>query len=206
MRKATYAFFMPVMLVAVLFLASCNAIEDDSESATMIVVENLLGSNMSGEAVNFLQSDVLYVDPSTQESSIIADTAVATLRARLLDPGSLYGPSQYNDITLDRYVVSYTRSDGQNSEGVDVPYAFEGYLNLSLTVDTAVDVSFIIVREVAKMEPPLVNLQNNRDLGVLQVHAKVQFYGHDLTGNVVTASGYLDIFFANYANGSEDEE
>lgn len=200
MRKATYAFFMPVVLAAVLLLASCNALENQTESISMIVVENLIGTNMNGDSVNFLQSDVLYVDPTTLESSIIADQAVATLRARLLEPASINGPSQYNNVTLDRYVVTYMRSDGKNTEGVDVPYSFEGYLNVDLPIDTVVDISFVIVREVAKMEPPLINLHNNRDLGVLQVHAKVEFFGHDMAGKNVKAAGYLDIYFANYAN------
>jgi len=58
----------------------------------------------------------------------------------------------------------------------------------------------VIVREVAKMEPPLVNLQEGRDIGVLQVHAKVEFFGHDMANKNIKATGYLDIFFANYAN------
>ena len=200
MRKAKFAFFMPVLVAAVFFAASCNSIENQTESASMLVVENLLGTNMDGDEANFLQSDVLYVDPTSLESSIFADSAVATMTARLLNPASISGPSQYNDITVDRYVVSYMRSDGQNVEGVDVPYSFEGYLNTVVSVDTTSSVSFVIVREVAKMEPPLLNLHGNRDVGVLQVHARVDFYGHDTVGKNVTATGYLDIYFANYAN------
>lgn len=200
MRKAKFAFFMPVMIAAVLFLASCNAIENGTESASMMVVESLRGTTMDGEEVSFLQSDVLYVDPQTMDSTIFADSAVAEISASLLDPASITGPSQYNSITVDRYIISYSRSDGKNVEGVDVPYSFEGYINTLVSVGETAAISFVIVREDAKMEPPLINLHNNRDVGVLQVHAKVEFFGHDAVGKNVTATGYMDIYFANYSN------
>ena len=35
--------------------------------------------------------------------------------------------------------------------------------------------------------------------------ATVDFYGHDLLNNKVTATGYLTIFFANYADQASEE-
>jgi len=81
---------------------------------------------------------------------------------------------------------------------VDVPYAFEGALNVLLKVDQNTDISFALVREVAKMEPPLLNLVGKRDVGVLEVKARVDFYGHDMADNAVTATGTITIFFADY--------
>jgi hypothetical protein len=145
---------------------------------------------------------VLYQDPTTEAETIYADIATATLQTKLLNPLSVTGPSQYNDIMLDRYVVTYFRSDGNNIEGVDVPYSFEGHLSVNIPVDSEVVITFVIVREVAKMEPPLIGLTEGRDIGVLQVHAKVEFFGHDMANKNIKATGYLDIFFANYANES----
>ena len=69
-----------------------------------------------------------------------------------------------------------------------------------ITPRTATIIAFIIVREVAKLEPPLINLVEGTEEGVLQVTAKVDFYGQDMTNNVVKATGYLNIFFANYTD------
>jgi hypothetical protein len=171
----------------------------------MLTVESIQGTDMEGNSVDYLQSDVLYVSPDTGAESITADSATATLRAKLLDPSSITGPSQYNDIQLTRYVVSYSRSDGKSREGIDVPYSFEGSLSKLIKIETSTVVSFIIVREVSKGEPPLVNLREGRGEGVLQVTAKIDFYGHDLAERNVKATGYITIYFANYVNEQKKE-
>ena len=178
----------------VLAFTSCNPLENESRSNTFIIVENILGRDLGGQAANFMQSDVV------REGIVYADIAQATLRASLLDPAPLLPPSQYNDITLTRYVISYSRTDGMNRPGVDVPYSFEGSLSLLLRVGASTTVSFVIVREAAKLEPPLSNLWNRGWEEVLQVTARIDFYGEDVTRREVKATGYLPIFFANYAD------
>jgi hypothetical protein len=118
----------------------------------------------------------------------------------MLDPDPLLGPSQYNDIQVTRYVVTYMRADGKNAQGTDVPYSFEGGLSVLVPIGQSVSVSFIIVREVAKQEPPLLNLTQAFTGDVLNITARVDFYGHDLANKNVKATGYLPIFFANYAD------
>ena len=83
---------------------------------------------------------------------------------------------------------------------MDVPYSFEGTIPALLKTGSSTKVSFIVVRGVAKMEPPLVNLVENRAEGVLKVTAKIEFYGHDMTNHNVKATGYLDVHFANFAD------
>lgn len=202
MKKANYLLKLLAILPAIYFFISCNAVENETNSSSILLVENIMGQDMEDNEANFLQSDVLYQDPTTEAETIYADIATATLQTKLLNPLSVTGPSQYNDIMLDRYVVTYFRSDGNNIEGVDVPYSFEGHLSVNIPVDSEVAITFVIVREVAKMEPPLVELTEGRDVGVLQVHAKVEFFGHDTANKNIKATGYLDIFFANYANDS----
>ncbi len=190
--------FLPVILLCI----SCNPLSDDTQSASMLIVENLMGTDMEGNEANFLQSDVFFQEPDS-EGTINADPAVVTFRGRLLDPASLTGPSHYNNITVTRYVVSYMRADGRNTEGVDVPYSFEGNLSVVVPIDSQAEANFIIVREVAKLEPPLIGLREWRDAGVINCTAKVDFYGQDQVGETVKATGYLTIYFANYANASE---
>lgn len=200
MRRASKILWMAIILPASLILSSCNPLEKDSKSNTLLTVEDLSGVDIEGNRAHFLHSDVLYVDPTTGASSIFADTALATLRASLLDPKPFLGVSQYNDIVITRYVISYSRSDGKNTQGKDVPYSFENSLTATVKVGSTTDINFIIVREVAKMEPPLINLVNQRAEGVLNVTAKVDFYGQDMVKNKVKATGYLTIYFSNYGN------
>ena len=184
-----------VILSAFLALYSCNPIEDDSRSASMLLVDNVLGTDAEGKSGNYLQSDVVL-----SSGTIKADTATATLRAETLDPDPLLGTSPYNDLVVTRYLVSYTRTDGRNVPGVDVPYPFEGSMSTVVKAGSTASVSFIIVREVAKLEPPLLRLV---DLGaevVLACTAKIEFYGHDTTNKTVKATGYLTVYFANYAD------
>ncbi len=203
MKKLKTLFKILAILPVILLYIACNPIENDTQSASMLMVENLLGNDMEGNEGNFLQSDVIFQDPDDPtKDTIYADPAKVTFRGRLLDPNSLTGPSYYNDITVTRYVVSYIRADGRNTEGVDVPYSFEGNLSVVVPIDSAKEATFVIVREVAKLEPPLIGLHEWRDAGVIEATAKVDFYGQDQTGNTIKATGYLTVFFANYANES----
>ncbi len=47
------------------------------------------------------------------------------------------------------------------------------------------------------MESPLLDVTG---LGLLQVVAQVTFYGEDIAGHPVQATGYLTIYFADYAD------
>jgi hypothetical protein len=199
MKNKKKALSLTLVLPLLLLVSACNKVENHSRSASMLIVEEVLGRDIDGNQVNFLQSDVLKVDTTTGSSTVVADLAVVTLRAQTVDPAPILGASAYNDIMLDRYTVSYSRTDGRNSPGVDIPYPFEGSMSSMVSVGTSSSVSIVIVREVAKLEPPLSRLVDVGAEVVLQATAKIDFYGHDLANNQVHATGYLPVFFANYA-------
>jgi hypothetical protein len=210
MKKALTIIQLSALVAVLLFFSSCNKISKDTRSNSMLIIQSLTGTDTAGSEANFLQSDVLTVlDPETMISdmvntTVIADIAKVEFTAELLSPG-LVETSQYSDIIVNRYVVSFTRSDGKNVEGVDVPYSFEGALSALVNVGTSTSADFVIVREVAKLEPPLVELHDGRGDGVLQVKARIDFYGHDLANKSVMATGYLSIFFANYTEVKEPD-
>ncbi len=183
------------LLAASIFLPACNPLENDSRSNSILVVENITGKDMSGTDAGFLQSDVVKKD-----NSIAADTAKATLSARFMDPAPILGTSQYSDIMVTRYVVSFSRTDGRNRPGADVPFPFEGSLTTLVRVDSTASVNFVIVREAAKLEAPLINLRDSAYGDILNMTAKIEFYGHDLTDKAVKATGYLTVYFANYVD------
>ena len=200
MEKAKNSLKIMAILSAVLLLFSCNPLENETESASLLVLQDLTGTDIDGSTVNYLQSDVQNIDSSTGQPYITADSANATLKASLLDPAPAAESSQYNSVTINRYVVSYSRSDGHNTPGVDIPYSHEGSLSVQMDIGSTASIAFIVVREVAKLEPPLINLVQGGEEIVLQVTAKVDFYGQDMVNNKVKATGYLNIFFANYTD------
>jgi hypothetical protein len=79
--------------------------------------------------------------------------------------------------------------------GVDLPYDFEGVRRQS---PRRIDRRGFGVRHVAKEESPLAQLVTNEN--VIYSVADVTFYGKDLVGNVVTASGSLSVNFGNFAD------
>jgi len=200
MKNALKIIPLSVLVTALLFFSSCSKIAKDTTSNSMLIIESITGTDILGTEVNFLQSDVL-----TYEGTIVADVAKGTFTAELLNPGA-FETSHYSDIVVDRYVVSYSRSDGKNIEGVDVPYSFEGHLSALVSVGSNTTFNFVVVREAAKFEPPLVNLQDGRGDVIIQVKARIDFYGHDLANKNVMATGYLTIFFANFADKEPEKD
>jgi hypothetical protein len=193
MNNARKTLSFLLVLPLLLLLTACNDIENDSRSPSLLILEGLLGTDATGTEANFLQSDVL------KNATVVADTAVASFRVQSLDPAPVMGSSPYYDVMLDRYTVSYSRTDGKNNPGTDVPYPFEGSLSALVPLGGTTQVSIVVVREVAKLEPPLIGLV---DLGaevVLTATARIDFYGHDLANNQVKTTGYLTVYFANYA-------
>ncbi len=195
MNKTKILFKAFILLAISLAFISCNPLENDTLSNSILVIMNMTGQDINGNTSNFLQSDVV-----TSTNSVMADSAKVTFKAQLLNPDPTGVSSHYNGVLVTRYVVSYFRSDGKNTEGVDIPYSFEGYLSTLIEIDSVVELSFVLVREVAKLELPLINLHDGRGDGVLQLRAKVDFYGHDMANKAVKSTGYLSIFFANYAD------
>ena len=72
--------------------------------------------------------------------------------------GTTPAPSPNNEITVTRYRVTYRRSDGRNTPGVDVPYAFDGAATGTIPSGGTLTLDFELVRHIAKEEPPLAPL------------------------------------------------
>ncbi|MDH4195840.1 MAG: hypothetical protein OEW05_00375 [Candidatus Aminicenantes bacterium] len=200
MKAMTQVIRLLGLAVLAIGLTSCNPMESESESASMLVVERMQGTTVDEQISDYVQSDVIIQKAGEETGTIVADIGRATMSCRLLAPAPPLGSSGWNDVVVTRYVVSYTRVDGRNTPGVDVPYPFEGSLSTVFKVGYSQEIAFVIVREVAKAEPPLIGLHTGGAEGVLQVTAKVEFYGHDMANKSVKATGYIPIFFANYAN------
>ena len=92
----------------------------------------------------------------------------------------------------------YSRTDGRNTPGVDVPYPFDSSATFTATVDTPGAVGFEIVRLTAKQEAPLRALVTNSTF--ISTIAEVTFYGQDAAGNDVSATGSIGVTFGNFGD------
>jgi hypothetical protein len=192
MKKITPTLQVLAVAAAFVALAGCNSISRTTESSSMIVIQSLTGTTIDGETVTFLQSDVLDSDGLVRVS-----TATANIIIRLINPDPIGGPSQFNDVVLTNYRVTYELPTGPGTPGTDVPLPMDGNFSTVLCqVDEATAVPFVVVLEAAKMAAPLVGLIGTTT--VLERKAKIEIFGHDLTDHPVTAIGYLTIFFADY--------
>jgi hypothetical protein len=198
MKRIKTTLYLGTIFIVTFFLFSCNPLENDSLSNTLLVINSIQGSDVDGNPSDYSQSDVVKVDQTTGASYVTSDAATVSFSAEMLNQDEDAQSSVFHDIIITRYIVTYSRSDGRNTPGVDVPYPFEGYLSTRVEVGTTTAVAFVVVREAAKLEPPLIDLQDGGLGTVIQVTATIDFYGHDLANKTVKATGYLTIFFANY--------
>lgn len=185
----------------VLTSASCGDLTREGTSSSYLIITALEATSGADPSTfsTTLSSDVVTVVNSV--STIFADPGRVQFALGLKDPGpstSPAAPTQNNFITVDEYRVKYIRSDGLNTEGVDVPYTFRGAF--TTTVSGSTTAGFTLVRVTAKEEAPLGALAIN-GVAILMI-AEVTFYGHDQTGRAVSVTGHIGITFANFGDPS----
>ncbi|HEY7789321.1 MAG TPA: hypothetical protein VIC33_02300 [Vicinamibacterales bacterium] len=137
--------------------------------------------------------------------TVFGDLGQVAMHLNLKDVGSAASPTAptaNNEITINQYHVSYARSDGLNTPGVDVPYAFDGAITATISGSQAVTFSFDIVRVQAKEEAPLAALRNGGGAHAISTIATVTFYGQDQTGHQVSVSGTISVNFGDWADPS----
>jgi len=188
---------LKVLAVAAAFLAlsGCNNLSREAQSSSLIVIESITGTTTEGDTVAFLQSDVLRNGASG--TYVTADVATANIIIRLVNPDPISPPSQFNDVVLTSYRVTFELPTTPGVPGTDVPMPFDANFSTVLCqVDKSTAVPFAVVLEAAKLAAPLTGLIGTTT--VIQSKAKIEIFGHDLTNNPVQATGYLTIYFADY--------
>lgn len=135
--------------------------------------------------------------------TIFGDLGRVTLRVGAKNPGTVdapLAPTALNAITVTRFRVVYKRTDGRNTQGVDVPYAFDGGLTLTVPEDASVVGFFELVRHAAKDEPPLRNMAFNGGAQFIGTIAEISFFGRDQAGNEVTVAGTMSVSFGDFGD------
>jgi hypothetical protein len=194
-----------IILLAAVIAAnvSCGSVVRDGRSPVYLVIDSLVAKRGGGDDPEggTLLSDVL------TKGSTFNDAGTVALRISPKDIGpttTATTPSLNNEVTINRYRVVYRRSDGRNTPGVDVPYAFDGAATGTIPVGGSLKLGFELVRHVAKEESPLVQLKfaNGNTPPVISTITDITFYGRDQVGNEVNVTGSILINFGDFADPS----
>jgi hypothetical protein len=191
--------------------ASCGEyVRSQGRSPSQLVIQSLLGvpgdapSQRGNTIISDVQTSITTPEPCTTTSPCLTwinDSAEVTFGIILKDPGQAgidLEPSSINSITLNRYHVSYKRTDGRNTEGVDVPYGFDSGLTVTIPAGGNASATVDLVRNNAKKERPLISLICAATCPpMISTIAEVTFYGRDQAGNDVSATGTIGITFGD---------
>lgn len=177
---------------------SCGDVVRQGRSPMFLVIESLAGQRGGDDSAEFGNPLLSDVDPVFNDVGEV----VFRLEPKDVISAATNAPTSNNAVTMTRYRVTYSRTDGRNTQGVDVPHAFDGVLTGNIVYGTPAAFAFNMVRHTSKLEPPLAQLVNN--LTVISTIAEVTFYGQDQVGNDISATGYLQVEFANFADPEAD--
>ena len=201
MTKAVWGAGLDLALIISLGLASvsCGDLTRQGTASSYLIVTQLEGSSGAepGTFGGTLASDVITVVETSP--TIFNDLGRVQLTLGMKDAGSANtptSPTQANWITIDQYHVEFKRSDNRNTQGVDVPYAFDNAVTATVSGETTIP--FTLVRQQAKQEAPLRALAANGL--IISTIAEITFYGHDQTGRRVSVMANIGVSFANFGD------
>ena len=189
---------------------SCGDVARTGRSPSLMVLQNLQGASGASPSQfsTFLLSDVQTLVTATVNGeevrvpTIFNDVGQVTLRLEPKDRG-LSGTggtiTPLNQVVLSRYHIQFSRADGRNTPGVDVPYPFDGGVTATIG-ESPVSVPFEFVRHQAKLESPLRALAGFGGRMFISTIATVTFYGADLAGNEIQVTGTMSVSFSDYAD------
>jgi len=204
MRRLTVA----ACVALALGLAGCKGCSNQTEAPVYLRITLVEGSpgGFDDTFGTYMHSDVLWQDPKGEKpDTVYADMARLTVQAIPKNPDYAADWGGVNpglqDVRLERYEVVYTRGDGRNVAGVDVPFPINGPMAAIVPFDGEAEAIIEVVRHAAKEEPPLQNLIVGNNDGLFTVIATITVHGRTGPGAVVEASGMLQITFANFGNG-----
>ena len=197
-------------LVSVAALAAgCTKAQLQGDSPAYLIINSLQGASVQASGgtqptfSGILASDVcVHPKPPATGCGVFEDPGQVVFTLAMKDPGSAASPNQptsANFITINRYHVDYTRADGRNTQGVDVPYSFDGAVTGTVSA-TGATISFTLVRVQAKLEAPLAALANLGSTVAIDTIATVTFYGTDQAGRDVSVAGQISVNFADWAD------
>ena len=207
MRKATRLIGLAALIAA---SVSCGDVVRQGSSPVFLVIDllqGIKGGTGAATPASTLFSDVITnvtapapCSPANVCPTIFADGGTVTLRAPLKDQGVGLAPTTNNEVTISRVHIEFTRADGRNTQGIDVPFAFDSAVTGTVPAGGTLTLGFEMVRHVAKEESPLAQLRTSANF--ISSIAKVTFYGVDRVGNQIQVTGQLQVEFGNFGDGA----
>ena len=168
-------------------LQGASGAEPDQFGGTLASdVQTLVDATVGGQQV---KAPTIYEDPGR---------VVFQLAMKNPEPSGP-APTTANFITFNRYHVKYVRSDGRDTQGVDVPYEFDGAFTVTVT-DEPTTAALTLVRIQSKLENPLLPLVGGGGALAISTLAEVTFYGADQAGREVSATGRISVTFADWGD------
>ena len=192
------------LLTALSMAAAGCGVAEQGRAPAVVRIDSLEAANggaTTGTFGGYLHSDVQNVITvnNVQTPTRFNDVGRVTLSLLLKDPGApgvANTPSELNAVTITHYRVVYRRTDGRNQQGVDVPFAFDSGMTITVSPTGQGQQTFDIVRVSAKFEAPLQALVVNGQ--AIDTIADVTFFGKDMHNNDVAVTGSIGITFANF--------
>jgi hypothetical protein len=183
---------------------SCGDVVREGRAPVFLVIDLLQGeSSPSTTLTSNVASDVITLvttggvcTTTNPCPTYYSDPGQVVLRLASKDIS--LAPTSNNEVTITRVHVAYRRTDGRNVQGVDVPYAFDGATTGTVPATGSLSLGFMLVRNDAKIESPLVQLQ--RTGIIITTIADVTFYGRDRVGNDVSVTGSIQVDFGNFGD------
>ena len=200
--------FITLACIATLAAAAAGCgVAEQGRAPVVLRIDEIAASSGAGSQSysGYLHSDVQTIVKvnNVDVPTRFSDAGRVTLSLVLKDPGApgvAQTPTELNTVTITRYRVVYRRTDGRNVQGVDVPWAFDSGMTISVPASAAVQQTFELVRVSAKFDAPLAALTVNGQ--ALDLIADVTFYGKDMHHNDIAVSGSIGITFANFGDST----
>lgn len=186
--------FVAVALVGV----GCNKASDDNSTASLLTLTQITAKGPDGNVGTVLASDVVTI--VGDQVTFIEDQGSVTVRNIPINPDQ-GSATPWQDVRFTRVRLNYTRAEGRNTPGVDVPMPFEMALNVTVQINSVVEFPILLVLARAKQVRPLVELWDGA-IGENQIlaTANIELFGADLSGHPVYLNGTIAVHFANWAD------
>ncbi len=197
LTRSRVAKVQALFAVAALVTSGCTA-DFATQNNSSLLMEIAGIAPAGGDIGGQLQSDV-----ADDSGTAVNDDVDVTVNVYRKNPG-VVSTSPLEHVFLDRYEVRFFRSDGHNAPGIDVPHSISGALGNARfhtptgTGEIDITVPLTLVRQAAKLEPPLRNLRGGGGLLVLTCLAEITVYARQLDGATLRASGTVQVTFGDF--------
>ncbi len=181
-------------VLSLIVLPACNSRYDEVASPVWLTVSAI-------EPASTPFGDVY----DSELGSFMPDTVKVTLAAHFSNQSTPPTGTAFTTIQVTSYRVTFQRTD----DGVEIPAGFQQALTATVTAgggETIID-GLTIVRADQKLQPPLYYLtpfsygfEPGTGYTTIACNCIIDFYGHTLAGDAVSASAGIGINFADYAN------